>query len=218
MRILMIAPPGAGKGTQGERIARHFAVPHIATGDLLRDHASRGSELGRAVQHHLDRGDLVPDDVVLGMVREAVEAAAATEQRGYVLDGIPRTIHQARQLYLIARDLDMTADVALHLQVSDAEVVRRLLARAAEQGRSDDSEDVIRRRLDLYHDVTQPILAWYEERGILIVVNGEGPTQQITRQILTALEQVRPDERRSTRDPLEMGSLEAAFGATTDPA
>lgn len=218
MRILMIAPPGAGKGTQGERIASHLSVAHIATGDLLRDHVSRGSELGRAVQHHLDRGDLVPDDVVLGMVREALQEAAATERRGYVLDGIPRTVHQARELYLIARDLGMTANVALHLQVSDAEVVRRLLARAAEQGRSDDSEDVIRRRLDLYREVTRPILAWYEERGILVVVNGEGPADDITQQISVALEQMRPDERALAADPLEMASLKAAFGATTEPS
>lgn len=213
MRVLMIAPPGAGKGTQGERIAARYGVPHIATGDLLRDHVGRGTELGQAVRHHLDQGELVPDEVVLDMVREAMREASRTESRGYVLDGIPRTISQARELYIIARDLDMTANVALHLKVSDAEIVRRLLARASAQGRSDDNEEVIRKRLGLYREVTEPILAWYEERGILVVVNGEGPAQHVSRQIFTELERIRPDERATTQDPLEMASLEAAFGS-----
>lgn len=214
MRVLMIAPPGAGKGTQGERIASHFSVPHIATGDLLRDHVDRGSELGQKIQHHLDAGELVPDDVVLQMVREALEKAANTERRGYVLDGIPRTISQARELYVIARDLDMTANVALHLDVSDEEILRRLLARASSQGRSDDTEEVIRKRIDLYREVTEPILAWYEEREILVRVDGEGPAQYVTQQIHARLEQIDPDQRSRSLDPLEMESLEAAFGAS----
>ena len=113
MRVLMIAPPGAGKGTQGALIAAHFAIPHIATGELLRDHVARRTSLGLAVQEYLDRGELVPDQVVLDMVREALVAAKAAGG-GYVLDGIPRNMQQARAAYLIARDLGMTADVALH--------------------------------------------------------------------------------------------------------
>src|SRR5580704_18166314 len=102
MRVLMIAPPGAGKGTQGALIAAHFGIPHIATGDLLRDHVARRTVLGRAVQEYLDRGELVPDDVVLDMVRQEVVAAKAAGG-GYVLDGIPRSMPQARALYLIGR-------------------------------------------------------------------------------------------------------------------
>lgn len=218
MRVLMIAPPGAGKGTQGERIASHFSVPHIATGDLLRDHVSRGTEIGKKIQHHLDEGDLVPDDVVLEMVREALEKAANTEQRGYVLDGVPRTVSQARELYVIARDLDMTANVALHLDVSDEEILRRLLTRASSQGRSDDNEEVIQKRIDLYREVTEPILAWYEERGILVRVDGEGPAQYVTEQILKRLDQIDPEQRSRSLDPLEMESLEAAFGAEQSSA
>jgi adenylate kinase len=214
VRVLMIAPPGAGKGTQGERIAARFDVPHIATGDLLRDHVKRGTELGQTVQHHLDAGELAPDEVVLEMVREALEKAAETEQRGYVLDGIPRTISQARDLYILARDLEMTANVALHLEVGDDEILRRLLTRASAQGRSDDNEEVIRKRIDLYREVTQPILAWYEERGILVAVDGEGPAQHVTSQIFRALERIDPDARGRSLDPLEMESLEAAFGAS----
>src|SRR6266567_6375146 len=153
MRVLMIAPPGAGKGTQGALISAHFGIPHIATGELLRDHVARRTGLGLAVQEYLDRGELVPDQVVLDMVREAVVAARAAGG-GYVLDGIPRNMHQARATYLIARELEMTADVALHLQADDDELMRRLLARAALEHRTDDTEEVIARRLALYHEVT----------------------------------------------------------------
>src|SRR5271169_5417197 len=142
MRVIMIAPPGAGKGTQGALIAAHFEIPHIATGELLRDHVARRTALGQAVRAYLDRGELVPDQVVLDMVREAMVAAKAAGG-GYVLDGIPRTMAQARATYLIGRELGMTADVALHLQAGDAELVRRLLARAALEHRSDDTPDII---------------------------------------------------------------------------
>ncbi len=213
MKVLLVAPPGAGKGTQGVVIADHFDIPHIATGDLLRDHVARGTELGAQVQQFLDRGELVPDEVVLSMVREALEAAKG---RGYVLDGVPRTMDQARALYEIAVELDLTADVALHLQVEDDELVRRLLARAAEQGRSDDSEDVIRRRLALYYDVTHPILDWYGERGILVTVDAMRPADQVGAQLVTALEVMRqmiepnPD---AARQPVDLTGLDSAFGA-----
>ena len=191
MRVLMIAPPGAGKGTQGALIAAHFGIPHIATGELLRDHVARRTALGQAVQAYLDRGELVPDQVVLDMVREAMAAAKAAGG-GYVLDGIPRNMPQARATYLIARQLEMTADVALHLQAGDAELMRRLLARAALEHRSDDTPDVIAQRLALYHDVTSPIISWYRDRGILVSVDAMRSAQQVGREILAALEAMRP--------------------------
>ena len=214
MNVLMIAPPGAGKGTQGVVIAAHFDIPHIATGDLLRDHVARGTELGQQVRDYLDRGELVPDEVVLSMVREALEA---TERRGYVIDGIPRTMDQARALYDMGVEMDATADVALHLEVDDEELVRRLLARSSKEGRSDDTEDVIRRRLTLYYDVTHPILEWYGERGILVSIDAMRPADQVGRQILTALEVVRqmvdgdPDHPRR---PIDLTGLGRAFGRT----
>ena len=211
----MIAPPGAGKGTQAVVIAEHFDVPHIATGDLLRDHVERGTELGQAVQQFLDRGELVPDEVVLGMVREAL---VQSRERGYVLDGIPRTMAQARALYEMAVELDMTADVALHLQVEDEELMRRLLARSAEQSRSDDTEDVIRRRLELYYEVTHPILDWYGERGILVSVDAMRPADQVGRQILTALtvlQQLTDGDADAPRRPIDLTGLGQAFGAST---
>lgn len=215
MNVLLIAPPGAGKGTQGVVIASHFDIPHIATGDLLREHVARDTDLGRSVRSFLDRGELVPDEVVLEMVRGAMEAAKG---RGYVIDGIPRTMEQARALYEMAVELDLTADVALHLQVDDAELTRRLLARSADQGRSDDTEEVIRHRLQLYYDVTHPILDWYGERGILVSVDAQRPADQVGRHVLTALEVLRqvavanPEARRT---PIDLTSLGRAFGAST---
>jgi adenylate kinase len=219
MRVLMVAPPGAGKGTQGALIAAHFDIPHIATGDLLRDHVARETPLGKAVKQHLDRGELVPDEVVLGMVREAF-VAARDGSGGYVLDGVPRNMAQARETYKIALDLGMTANVALHLQADDDELVRRLLARAALEGRADDTEEVIRRRLELYHEVTHPIVSWYGERGILVTVDAMRPKDQVGREILTALEVMRPLVDlvpEEARRPVDLTSLAVAFGAGESP-
>ena len=186
MRVLLIAPPGAGKGTQGAIIANHFNVPHIATGDLLRDHVARRTPLGLTVADHINKGELVPDDIVLDMLRIAFTDVAHTGS-GYVLDGLPRTMDQPRAAYQIGKQLGVTSNVALHLKVDDAEVTRRLLARATIEGRSDDTPDVIATRLALYHDVTAPIVDWYAERGILITIDSTRPVPHVAREILTAL-------------------------------
>jgi adenylate kinase len=219
MRVLMIAPPGAGKGTQGALIAAHFDIPHIATGELLRDHVARRTVLGQTVQKHLDRGELVPDEIVLGMLREAMIAAKAAGG-GFVLDGIPRNMPQARAAYLMGRELGMTADVALHLQADDAELVRRLLARAALEYRSDDTADIIAQRLALYHEVTSPIVAWYRNRGILVSVDAMRSARQVGREILAALEAMRPlldyvpEEARLAVDLTSLGDALGATGVT----
>ncbi len=215
MRIMLVAPPGAGKGTQGAVIAAHFDIPHIASGDLLRDHVARRTPLGMSVRQHLDGGELVPDEIVLDMVREAYLAAKAAGG-GYVLDGMPRTMEQARALYTIAQSLDMIADVALHLKADDEEVTRRLLARALVEHRTDDTEEIIHRRLALYHHVTSPILDWYGERGILVTVDAMRPAEQVGREILTALEVMRPMVEHvppEMRRPVDLTGLGAAFGA-----
>jgi adenylate kinase len=214
MRILLIAPPGAGKGTQGAVIAAHFDIPHIATGDLLRDHVARQTDLGRAVKMHVDRGELVPDEIVVAMVRAAT-LEAKQSGRGFVLDGVPRTMAQARALYEVGRELEMTANVALHLKADDEELTRRLLARAALEHRADDTEEVIRRRLALYHEVTHPIVDWYAERGILVSVDAMRPAERVGRQILTALEAMRPlvdHVPEHARRSVDLTGLDKAFG------
>ncbi len=216
MRVLMIAPPGAGKGIQGALIAAHFDIPHIATGELLRDHVSRRTALGLAVQEYLDRGELVPDQIVLDMVRE--EAVTAKEAGGgFVLDGIPRNMQQARALYLIGRELGMIADVALHLQADDEELCAGCLARAALEHRSDDSPDIIAQRLAVYSAVTSPIVAWYRDRGILVSVDAMRSAQQVGREILTALEAMRPFLDRvpgQVGHSVDLTSLGDAFGVS----
>jgi adenylate kinase len=216
MRVLMVAPPGAGKGTQGALIAAHFNIPHIATGELLRDHVARQTALGQAVQAYLDQGELAPDQIVLDMVREALIAAKASGG-GYVLDGIPRNIAQARAAYRIGLELEMTADVALHLQADDAELMRRLLARAALEHRSDDTAEVIAQRLALYHVVTFPIVAWYGDRGILVSVDAMRSAHVVGRDVLAALEALRPSlDRAPSTERLrpDLTGLGEAFGAT----
>lgn len=216
MRVLMIAPPGAGKGTQGALIAAHFGIPHIATGEMLREHVARQTSLGQDIQTYLDRGELVPDRVVLDMLREAM-VAAKTAGGGFVLDGIPRNMNQARAAYLMGRELGMTADVALHLQAGDEELMGRLLARAALEHRSDDTADIIAQRLALYHEVTSPIISWYRDRGILVSVDAMRSVQQVGREILTALEAMRPlldHVPPHARRPLDLTGLGDAFGVT----
>lgn len=208
----MIAPPGAGKGTQGAVLADYLGVPHIATGDLLRDHVARQTAIGRSVQQCLARGELVPDEIVLTMVRTALRDTGG----GYVLDGVPRTMAQARTLYDAAVQTDATADVALHLQVGEAELVRRLRARAEEEGRLDDTEEVIRRRLALYDQVTHPILDWYDERGILVSVDADRPADAVSRHVITALEVVRQviaGNPEAPRTAIDLTNLGKAFGA-----
>jgi adenylate kinase len=214
MRVLLIAPPGAGKGTQGTLIASHFGSAHIATGELLREHVAHQTPLGLHVSESLSRGELVPDEIVLEMVRDALVQAKQAD-RGYVLDGMPRTLGQARALYAIAAELGMLADVSLFLQVSDDEVVRRLLARALIEHRTDDTEEVIRRRLGLYHEVTHPIVDWYRERGILVSVNAMRAAEDVGREILSVLEVMRSmiDHVPSgSRRAIDLTGLDSAFG------
>ena len=192
IRVVLLAPPGAGKGTQGAIIANHFGVPHIATGDLLRSHIAHETSLGLAVRDILARGDLVPDSTVLEMLRDAL-AYAKRKNGGYVIDGIPRTMEQARAAFEIATQLDMTADVALCLDVDDEELTHRLLARATVEHRTDDTPDVIAKRLELYHQVTAPLLGWFDERGILVTIDGSPPIEVVTTEILATLEIVYAD-------------------------
>nr|BFE58534.1 adenylate kinase [Dactylosporangium thailandense] len=187
MRVLMVAPPGAGKGTQGAVIAEHFHIQRVAIGDLLRRNVAEGTDLGRRVEPLLGRGELVPDEVVLDLLRQGLEEARAAGG-GYVLDGIPRTMAQALAAYRVARSLGMTADVALHLRADDDELMRRLLKRAVVEHRADDTEPVIRQRLKLYREVTAPVLTFYARRGILLDVDATRSVEAVSADVLAALE------------------------------
>ncbi len=184
MRVLMIGAPGAGKGTQAVRVAEAFRIAHISSGDLLRDHIRRETAIGRAAKAYVERGDLVPDAVVLDMLRKPV--VAANQAGGYVLDGFPRTVPQAEAAYLAAKDLGVAVQVAVHLDVPRDELVRRMLAR----GRgADDTQEVIEHRLDVYDEKTVPLLEYYGKRERLVSVAGARPVDEVSWSILVQLKE-----------------------------
>ncbi|MGK2930918.1 MAG: adenylate kinase [Acidimicrobiales bacterium] len=184
-RALLLAPPGAGKGTQGERLAERHGVPHLATGDLLRDHVARGTGLGAAAKAAMDGGGLVPDALVIDMILERIGGSDPLED--FLLDGFPRTLRQARAAFEWGSLMDRTFDAVIMLQVPEEELVRRLVERGRQSGRSDDSEDVIRKRLQVYEENTAPLIGFYEERGILLPIDGTGSVDEITDRIEQSL-------------------------------
>jgi adenylate kinase len=188
MRLLLLAPPGAGKGTQGERLAEHFGAQHLSTGEMLRAEVAAKTPLGRAVADSLASGDLVPDDLMTELLRQPLLAAA--REGGYILDGFPRTLAQAHLAYQLARDLGITVNAALALEAPDDVLRERLLGRASAGGRSDDTEDVIDHRLEVYAEQTRPLLAYYAGRGVLKRVDATPPPDDVFAAILTVLEDV----------------------------
>lgn len=192
-RALLLAPPGAGKGTQGERLAERHGVPHLATGDILRQHVSEGTELGRAAKQHMDAGGLVPDDLVIGMILDRIGGDGGEPMREFILDGFPRTLRQARAAYEWGRAYDRTFDAVIMLEVPDEELVRRLVDRGRDSGRTDDNAEIIRKRLQVYEDNTAPLVDFYEDRGILLRVDGLGPVDEVTERIEDGLGPVLAD-------------------------
>ncbi len=167
MRLLLIGAPGAGKGTQAERLSERFHITHISSGDLLRQHVKDKTSIGQKIKAYVDAGDLVPDSVVMDMLRKPV--VAATESGGYVLDGFPRTVDQAKAAFEVAHALGVEVQAAVHLDVPDGELIRRLLARS--RG-SDDTEEVIAHRLQVYRNKTIPLLEYYAGREWMFAVDG----------------------------------------------
>lgn len=187
-RALLLAPPGAGKGTQGERLAVRHGVPHLATGDLLRDHVARGTDLGRAAESHMAAGGLVPDDLVIEMVLDRIGGDDEHPPlRSFLLDGFPRTLAQARAAFEWGRHNERTFDAVILLEVPEEELVRRLVQRGREKGRADDTEEVIRERLDVYEQNTAPLIDFYDRRDILVRVDGTGSVDEVTERIESGL-------------------------------
>jgi adenylate kinase len=181
VRLLLLAPPGAGKGTQGERLAAWSGAEHIAAGDLLRAEAKSGSGLAREIAGYQARGDLVPDQVVLGVLTPAIIAAA--DRGGFILDGFPRNLAQAVAAHELATRLGITLHAAIYLQAPEAVLTERLLGRASKDGRTDDTADVIRHRLQVYAETTQALIQYYADRGILLTINADQPPDAVTADI-----------------------------------
>ena len=212
MRLVLVGPPGAGKGTQAQFIASHFAVPKISTGEIFRANVSEGTDLGLEARKYMDAGDLVPDEVTIGMVKDRLGQDDA--QSGFLLDGFPRTVRQAEVLDEMLDPMSASLDVVLELVVDDDEVVRRLSGRRTchQCGhvrhldfdppgtagicdrcggelfqRDDDSEDTIRHRLEVYADQTSPLIGYYGDKGLLRGVDATGPVEDVTERAINAL-------------------------------
>jgi len=182
--VLLMGPPGSGKGTQATRVAVARGLTKLSTGDMLRAHVGAGTELGRRAQAIMDAGQLVPDDVIVGMVRSELAAAAAVR---FLLDGFPRTSAQAAALDALLAELGASVTAAVALEVDDEELVRRMLQRAVQEGRSDDNEATIRTRMAVYHEQTRPLLDYYSGQGKLLRVDGLGEVDEVSARIREAL-------------------------------
>jgi adenylate kinase len=194
MRIVFLGPPGSGKGTQAKLLANRLGVPAVSTGDMLRDAVRRETDLGRRAKAIMEAGELVPDDVVIGLIRERVGRTDA--DRGFILDGFPRTVEQARALDRLLEDGGAPIDAVVNLAVPEATLLGRLLGRAEQEGRSDDRPETIRERLRVYGEKNDPLVAFYEAAGLLTRVDGLGSIDDVAARIDRVL---RAPERTARR-------------------
>lgn len=189
MRIVFMGPPGAGKGTQAKIICERYKIPQISTGEILRAAVKNGTEMGKKAAEFMDAGKLVPDSVVIGIVRDRIREPDA--QPGYVLDGFPRTLEQADALKAMLAEIGTPLQCALNLDVRDQTLIDRLLERAQKEGRADDTEPVIKSRLATYHAQTKPLIDYYRREAILSEVAGEGALGEITARITAVLDRIK---------------------------
>ena len=188
MRMILMGPPGAGKGTQAQVVAERYSIPAISTGDIFRKNVSEGTELGVQAKRFMDAGEYVPDELTNLMVRNRIDEPDA--ERGFLLDGYPRTLAQVEELDGMIKHTGHVLDAVVVLTVDKEELVQRLLQRAETEGRADDTEDVVRRRQEVYHDQTAPLIDVYRDRGLMIEVDGMGDVDEVSQRIFDALHDV----------------------------
>lgn len=180
-RLIFLGPPGAGKGTQAKTLSETHQIPHISTGDILRQAITSQTSLGQKAESYMNQGELVPDELIIDLIKERL--SQPDSKNGWVLDGFPRNLTQAAFLEQLLTSLDQTPDLALNLTVPDEVLVSRMLKR----GRKDDNEDTIRRRLQVYRDDTAPVISFYQERGLLKSVNGNQSMEVVTSSLQTVI-------------------------------
>jgi adenylate kinase len=185
VNILLLGPQGSGKGTQAKRIADEFGLAHIATGEMLRHAIAAGTPFGREVQPIVERGDLVPDELMIDLIRERLDEEDTRE--GFILDGFPRTMAQARALDAMLAEIGRDLDIVFELQLDDEVAIERLLKRAVDEGRRDDTPEAIARRLGDYHEKTKPLVGYYRNRGNLVGIHADRPIDSVFAEIQSAL-------------------------------
>ena len=189
MRLVLLGAPGSGKGTQAARLKEHLQVPHISTGDLLRAEVAAGSPLGLQAKEVMARGELVSDDILLGMLKDRF--SREDTRAGFILDGYPRNLAQAAALDELLESLGQKFDAAVQLTVDNEQIVERLAGRAKAEGRADDNPESVRKRLQVYDEQTAPVIEFYRQHGQLGVVDGVGPLDEVFERILQAIAQGR---------------------------
>jgi adenylate kinase len=185
MRLVLVGPPGAGKGTQAQFLSEHYSIPHISTGDIFRANLKAGTPLGIEAQKFMDAGELVPDSVTNEMVKDRLTHADTAN--GFLLDGFPRNVAQAEVLSVVLSEKKTPLDAVLELQIDDSEIISRLNNRRSVESRADDAEEVIVHRLKVYHDQTAPIIDYYRTEGSLITISATGAVDEITKRAIAAL-------------------------------
>ncbi len=185
MRIVLLGAPGSGKGTQAVRLVEQLELPHISTGELLRSAVEAGTELGQKAKTVIDRGELVSDDIMLGLITQRLSRDDA--KNGFILDGYPRNITQAKALDEILERQGQAMVEVLHIDVDAELLLQRIAGRAAEEGRSDDAEEVVRKRLRIYAEQTAPVVEYYTAKGVLSRVLGEGSVEEVVQRIMSVL-------------------------------
>ncbi len=185
MRIVILGAPGSGKGTQAFMLVEHMGIPHISTGALLRNAAKKGTELGLKAKAIIDQGELIPDDVMSGIIEERLGRDDVAN--GFILDGYPRNVAQAKSLDIMLERLEKPVEEAIHIDVDPEQIIKRIAKRALEEGRSDDTEKTVRNRMRVYAEQTAPVADYYEEKGLLTRVLGDGNKDEIQQRIRSVL-------------------------------
>lgn len=190
LNIVIFGAPGSGKGTQSENLIKHYELFHISTGDVLRDHIKRGTELGKTAKQYIDQGQLIPDELMIGILAQVIDDNKEAAQNGVIFDGFPRTIPQAEALETLLNERGTSVSAVVGLEVPEQELIDRLVKRGQMSGRSDDNEETIKKRLNVYHNQTSPLQAFYQEKGLYKAIKGTGTIDGIFEDIKAAIDTI----------------------------
>ncbi len=190
LNIVIFGAPGSGKGTQSENLIKHYELFHISTGDVLRDHIKRGTELGKTAKGYIDQGQLIPDELMIGILAQVIDDNKEAAQNGVIFDGFPRTIPQAEALETLLNERGTSVSAVVGLEVPEQELIDRLVKRGQMSGRSDDNEETIKKRLAVYHNQTSPLQEFYKEKGLYKAIKGTGTIDGIFDDIKAAIDAI----------------------------